>query len=190
MNFPWGSIAAVIPTRGDVDIRRLAQHLRQFREFGFLVFSPGPSSFTRYAIGRELNLSYFYTQDDDCVTDIAPLLEAYEPGDRLFNAMTAHHQANYPGRETLLGFGTICQTSLIKSTFDRPWVRDQLFFRECDRIFGSINRHASVHCPIEVLPEANAPNRYWRSPDHVSSRDQMRRRIFETTGIRWDGPND
>lgn len=95
--------------------------------------------------------------------------------------MTEAHAANYPGRQTLIGFGAIFDRSLIKCF--EGWERDPLFYRESDRIFGTVNEHKTVFPAIKILPYASADNRLWKQSDHVAARILMERRIFDRTGI-------
>jgi hypothetical protein len=177
------SVSAVIPTRGDVPIGRIVDHLLAYPEIEEIVIVKGDTPFNRYlAAGRAKNEAIF-TQDDDCVTDLRPLLDTYEPGSGVIvNAMTPEHAAQYPGRQTLIGFGAIFDGALVRC-FD-GWERDALFYRESDRIFGTVNAHVTVFPPVEILPHAYASNRLWKQPDHVAARMAMEQRIFEVTGIR------
>jgi hypothetical protein len=117
------------------------------------------------------------------VTDIRPLIDAFEL-DVIVNAMTPEHARQYPGRQTLIGFGAIFHRNLLKCFSDYAWERDDLFYRESDRIFPTVNPHKTMITDIEILPHAHAPNRLWKQPDHLSAREAMNRRIFEVTGIR------
>lgn len=130
---------------------------------------------------RSAGHDVIYTQDDDCITEISGLLAAYEPG-YIVNAMTLQHAAQYPGRQTLIGFGAIFHRSLIECLCG--WDRDELFMRESDRIFATLNPHKTLFPEIYILPHATSPNRLYRQPDHVAARLAMEQRIFDRTGIR------
>lgn len=175
-------VAAIIPTRGDVDLGAIADRLRTYPEVESVQFVIGDTPFNRYRAMLKSDADYFLTQDDDCVTDFRPLFDAYEP---LFvvNAMTPQHAAQYLGRQTLIGFGALLHRANLACFADYAWDRDALFMRESDRIFGTVNRFLTVFPDIQILPHASAPNRLWRQPDHVSARMEMNRRILETTGI-------
>jgi hypothetical protein len=177
------SISAIIPTRGDVPMGRIVDHLTQYAEIDEIVIVKGDTPFNRYLAAVRAKNEAIFTQDDDCVTDLRPLLDAYEPGSgAIVNAMTLAHAAQYPGRQTLIGFGAIFDRAIVRC-FD-GWERDTLFFRESDRIFGTVNPHVTVFPAIEILPHAYASNRLWKQPDHVAARIAMEQRIFEVTGIQ------
>lgn len=175
-------VSAVIPTRGDVDLAPIVNKLRSYPEIASIQFVIGDTPFNRYAAMMKSDAEYFYTQDDDCVTDLRPIIDAYEP---LFvvNAMTPQHAAQYPGRQTLIGFGALFHRANLACFTDYPWPQDALFYRESDRIFPTVNRCKTVFPDIEILPQANAANRLWKQPDHLRAKEEMNRRIFEITGI-------
>lgn len=177
-------IAAVIPTRGDVDSSLIAARLRSYPEIKDVRFVVGTTPFNRYDVMMELRREYdvFLTQDDDCLTDMRPLIDAYDP-DLVVNAMTPQHALQYPGRQTLIGFGAIFHKVALLCFTRYTWTRDALFYRESDRIFGTVNPHKTVFPEIEILPHAHNANRFWKQPDHVPSRIAMEKRIFEVTGI-------
>jgi hypothetical protein len=169
-------------------MRPIVEHLRSYPEIKNVLVVVGNTPFNRYLAMQALRNYVFgcevglYTQDDDCITDIRPLLNAYVGKATVINAMTPQHAAQYPGRQTLIGFGAIFSDQAL-SCFSRGWVLDELFYRESDRIFATVNEHQTLFPKIEILPHANAENRLWRQPDHVPSRLAMEKRILEVTGI-------
>ena len=169
-------ISAVIPTRGDVDRTEIVAHLRTYPEIDEIEVIAGDTPYNRYVAAARAKNDLIFTQDDDCITDIRPLINAYQPG-IITNAMTPQHAAQYPGKQTLIGFGAIFDRSLI-NVLD-GWERDALFFRESDRIFATLNPHKTVFPAIRLLPHATAANRLYRQPDHVAARFAMEKRIFE-----------
>ena len=90
-------IAAVIATRGDVATSEIAAKLRSYPEIGEVRFVVGNTPFNRYAVMAEMTeWPWLYTQDDDCITDIEPLLRACDiaaPSSLVINAMTLQHAA-------------------------------------------------------------------------------------------------
>jgi len=168
------SISAVIPTRGDVDLSRIVENLRRFPEVREIIFEIGDTTLNRYrGAGKALH-EIIYTQDDDYVTDLRPIVDAYRPG-MIVNAMTESHQAGYLEDETLLGFGSIFDKALL-SVLD-GWEEDALFLREADRVFATLNRHFTVFPKIEVMPWAHNFNRLCFQPEHGSSHVAIRKRI-------------
>ncbi len=160
----------------------IVDRLQEFPEIDEIVIVTGGTPYNRYLAAERAKNDVIYTQDDDCLTDLRPLIDAYLPG-LIINAMTPAHAAQYPGRQTLIGFGAIFDRKLALTCFDE-FERDDLFYRESDRVFGTVNRHFTVYPMIEILPCASAPNRLYRQPDHVSARFRMEHRIFERTGIQ------
>jgi hypothetical protein len=175
-------VCAVIPTRGDVAIDNIVEHLCSYPEIAEVRIVKGNTPFNRYVEAWKAPQDIIYTQDDDCITDIRPLLDAYEPG-IIVNAMTPEHAGQYRGAQTLIGFGAIFNRGLIDSVLDAKWRRDRLFYRESDRIFATVNGHKTLFPEITILPHAEAPNRMYRQPDHVPSKHAMNLRIYQMTGI-------
>jgi len=180
------SVTAYIPTRGDLDLTHLVDHLRSYPEFaGIHVLGPeNPDSpFKRY---REAMLSpteLVYVQDDDVQADLTPMFEMFSkllkttPSvPMMVNNMTQQHQKHYPNRRfTLVGFGSLFHRDAL-AVFD-GYARDALFYRESDRIMGSVP-YASVFPRLWISSDASLPNRTWRKPGHQKARFEMERRIL------------
>ena len=173
-------ISAVIPTRGDVDMRPIVAHLKGFPEITEVLVLTGDTVFNRYRAAKMAENEIIYTQDDDCITDIRPIIDAYEPG-IIVNAMTPQHAERYPRRQTLIGFGAIFDRWLIDVL--KEWEDEPLFLSKCDRIFTTLNQHKTVFPKIESLPCATAKNRLYRQPGYYLEVASINARIFERTGI-------
>lgn len=176
-------ISAVIPTRGDVPLGPIIDRLQEYAEIDEIILRIGDTPFNRYEAAKSAKNEVIYTQDDDCVTDLRPLIDAYDGG-WMVNAMTPEHAAQYPGKQTLVGFGALFPRYYVEVFNHYNWERDALFYRESDRIFGTTSPHKTVFPRIDILPHAHNPNRLWKQPDHVSARLAMEQRIFQVTGIR------
>lgn len=174
-------ISAVIPTRGDVDLGRLVNHLRSYPEIQEITFVVGTTPYNRYRAARKSLHDVIYIQDDDYITDLRPLIDAYQPG-VIVNAMTKEHQQGYKYDETLIGFGAIFSKSLL-SVLD-GWQEDSLFLRESDRVFATLNPHLTLYPSIEVLPWATATNRLCYQPNHGASHVAIMDRIRYHQSIR------
>jgi hypothetical protein len=183
MNLQPKSICAVIPTRGDVDMEGIKKHLLSYPEIAEVKVIVGSTTFNRYLGALEAEQEIIYTQDDDCITDIKPLIRNYEPG-IIVNAMTQDHAKVYRGNQTLIGFGAIFDKKLVESVMDPKWERDDLFLSKVDRIFATINRHNSIYPKIKILPYATNKDRLYRQKDHGDKVHAMNLRIQELTGIR------
>lgn len=173
------SVSAVIPTRGDVDTTEIMAALRACEQIDDITFVVGSTPANRYVSAKSAKHDWIWTQDDDCITDPRPVLEAAGEG-YITNAMTPEHESNYPGRVTLVGFGAVFHLSLV-SALDQ-WERDTLFDREADRFFTACHPHRTVYPSIRILPWATRENRMYRQPWFISSRVQGEQRIKEMLG--------
>ncbi len=167
-------ISAVLPTRGDVDLSPIVERIRKYAEVTEIIITIGDTPYNRYRGARQAANDIIYTQDDDCITDLRPLIEAYRPG-VLVNAMTPSHAKGYQGDETLVGFGSLFHKSLL-AVFD-GWEEDALFLSKSDRVFGTLVPHHTVFPEITILPCAYNPNRLYLQPDHGANIVAMRERI-------------
>jgi hypothetical protein len=177
------SICAVIPTRGDVPMDAIVDHLKSYPEIAEVKVVVGTTTFNRYLVAATADENIIYTQDDDCITDIRLLIKNYEPG-IIVNAMTKEHAKIYRKTQTLIGFGAIFNKSLVRSVMDPKWERDELFYSKVDRIFATVNEHNTVYPKIKILPCAMADNRLYRQADHTEKVHAMNLRIRAITGIR------
>lgn len=174
-------VSAVIPTRGDVDCGGIVAHLKTYPEIKEVVVITGTTPFNRYLAAEQAQTDVIYTQDDDCITDIRPLLDSYHDG-FLCNAMTPEHAREYAGAQTLLGFGALFHRRFLR-VLD-GWKRDALFYREADRVFATLVPHKTVFPCIKILPHAEADNRMFRQRGHMAARQAIDLRILQQTGIR------
>jgi hypothetical protein len=171
-------VSAVIPSRGDAS--EVVEQLGRFKEIGEVIVIQAGSVYGRYMGIEQAKHEIIYTQDDDCSTDVEAILAAYKPG-VVVHAMTPAHAAQYPRRATLIGFGSVFDRKLVRCL--DGWERDELFLRECDRVFTALNRCEAIFPDIYILAQANHSDRLWKQPDHHRSRAAIERRIFEKTGI-------
>jgi len=176
------SVCAVIPTRGDVDMTAIVKNLNSYPEIAEVQIIKGTTVFNRYLGAKDAKQEIIYTQDDDCITDIRPLLDAYDPR-IIVNAMTKRHAKNYRRAQTLIGFGSIFHRNLLATIFDPKWKRDKLFYSKADRIFATVNEHKTIFPHIEILPYADNESRSFREPDHAKKVEAMNERIYKITGI-------
>lgn len=173
-------LSAIIPTRGDVSVEPIVAHLRKYPEIDDIQIVRGDTVFNRYRAAWGAKHEVLYTQDDDCTTDLRPLIEAWEPG-LIVNALTPQHAAHYTGAITLVGFGAIFERHMIAAL--DGWEKDGLFLRECDRVFTALWPHRSIVQEIKHLPHAMAANRMYRERGHEVNLQRIKMRIREKTGI-------
>ena len=154
------------------------------------------SVFGRYvSASQSVYTPLVYFQDDDCVTSPAEIVAQWEPGKIVCNMpVSLGHRANYENQlDKLVGFGAVCERSLIKETFERYWKHfpiDELCLRECDRIFTGLNseRIKLVDVPVRHLPWATGEDRLYRQADHERFTALARKRVktvlsYEARGI-------
>ena len=80
----------------------------------------------------------------------------------------------------LVGFGAIFDKSAVVPTFSRYFAHfpaDELFRRECDRVFTALNRLKIVSVPYRHLDHETTTPRMWRESRHGQDLVEIRRRI-------------
>ena len=168
---------AVLVTKGNVPLDEIRRSLMQSDMFSSTWDNSKQLDFS--VMGRYVQASrlegcpVLYFQDDDCVTSPAEIVAQWEPGKIVCNMpVSLGHRANYENQlDKLVGFGAVCERSLIKETFERYWKYfpiDELCLRECDRIFTGLNseRIKLVDVPVRHLPWATGEDRLYRQAEH------------------------
>ena len=136
----------------------------------------------RYLAALEASNEYVYVQDDDCVIDVQRLCAEYQPGELLCNVKPHHHEVysrQYPGM-TLVGWGAISPKSMIDfSPYLDRYPEDELFLRECDRVFTWLNREKTrvVDFGVQDLPHAFGIDRMGYEVRHGNDLMEIRRRL-------------
>lgn len=137
--------------------------------------------FGRYAGAMLAKNEYVYVQDDDCVTDVNAVIKSARPGKVVCN-VPVDRRPEYAGTGvTLMGWGSVFAKSLIMPSFDeylRRWPQDELFERECDRLFSYVNRRrvALVDVGLRHLDHAHGGDRMGREARHRADLVEMRTR--------------
>lgn len=176
---------AVLVTKGNVPLDEIDQ---TFADFYYALWDNSThmdfSVMGRYVLASDQKTDLIYFQDDDCVTSPAEIVAQWEPGKIVCNMPVAlGHRANYENQlDKLMGFGSVCERSLIKETFERYWKHfpiDAVCLREADRIFTGLNseRIKLVDVPVRHLEWATAPDRLYRQPDHQDFTGNARFRV-------------
>jgi hypothetical protein len=179
-------VAAVLVTRGNVDLSAIMGTLGGFGKVAVWdnsrYLNMGP--FGQFLMASLLNnFEVVYFQDDDCTTDPAAIVAAWEPGKVVCNMGTQGHRANYEDRlDKLMGFGSCFEKAMIRPTFERyakTYPIDRVLWREPGRIFTAMNHEKTkmVEVPFQNLPWAEGPDRLYRQPDHLEMRDEAIRRV-------------
>jgi hypothetical protein len=132
----------------------------------------------RYAATFEATRPIIYTQDDDCLVDVAAILDAYEPGVVVCN-MPERRRREYFDGIALVGWGACFDATLVCGGMDRyvaHYSLDELFLRECDRVFTATNTVKRVDVPFVNLPWAHR-DRMGNEARHYADLGEIRRRI-------------
>ena len=176
-------------TRGDADLRELTRTLQPFHQV--IVFDnlkgltlegyPDRKVYGRYLAAMKASTEYIYTQDDDCLINVARLCKEYEPGELLCNVLPTH-QPFYQstGGIQLVGWGAIFPKSMIDfSPYLAKYPEDELFDRECDRVFTWLNRDKTrvVDIGVEHLPSAHGKDRMGAEARHGADLMEIRKRL-------------
>lgn len=135
----------------------------------------------RFACAMLARNERVYVQDDDCVVDAAKVATSALPGKVVCN-MPMDRRAEYAGTGvSLIGWGTVFDRSLVAPSFAAylaQYPQDDLFERECDRLFTYVNRRRVVliDAGLRHLPNAHGADRMGREARHRADMEEMRRR--------------
>ncbi len=171
-------IAAVLVTRGDVDLAPILDNL-PYPEVVVWDNSQRPFNakvFGRYLAIWECDRDVIYIQDDDCVVHCHDELRAhYEPGRIVANMVTEHRRGEPP----MLGWGALFDADLPWRAFDR-WLRrypmdwqmtgypETIFTALVPTIRLNIGTHEDAASKGHAdLPWATDPSRSYRQRNHA-----------------------
>ncbi len=173
-------VSAVIVTKGDKDLTPIIESL-PFTD----IFIWDNSAFQdRKIYGRYIGATLakndiIYVQDDDCLVGALSLLDHYEE-DKLICNIPMDRRAEYEGTGlSLVGWGALFHRKLIHS-FHKYWDKfpiDELFLRECDRVFTALNQFRQVNVGMQHLPYAFGLDRMGKEKRHRQDFIEIRRRI-------------
>lgn len=181
------NITAVVVTRQSGE--HLEQVMESLRAAGFgeiLVWDNCQEVdckvYGRYVAAERAAFDVVYVQDDDCIVDAAAVCRNYEPGAVTCNWPEPHRSVNanlYRGGIALVGWGAVFDKALLDSFDDyhEMWDIDDLFLRECDRVFTALNRVNLIEVPMRHLPSAEGPDRMWRERRHLGDLEAIKDRI-------------
>lgn len=175
-------VSAVIVTRGDVD---LGPCLKPILGVGIeeIVIRRGVGGvWERYEAARAATRHFIYTQDDDCVVNVASILAACDPEQAEFVTcnMPMDRRVEYSDGIALMGFGCVFHRVHLQ-TF-APNCSDPLMRREADRWFTGMNRLKLIDMPFEHLPWAHGADRMGRQLNHGDDLREIRKRIYAARG--------
>ena len=174
-------VSCVIVTRGNVDLSEIRASL-PFEDVVIWDNSErNEMVFGRYCGAERAKHGVIAVQDDDAIIEDWPrILAEYEPDAIACNMSPAHRAAYAPTGVALVGFGAVFHRSLIQRTLDRycrRFPKDELFMRECDRVFTALNPVKVVTVPYRNLPHEETTDRMWREQRHADDLAKIRQRI-------------
>jgi hypothetical protein len=173
-------VSGIIVTKGDADLAPILDRLRGLgevivwdnsREVNLRVFG-------RYVAMQQARFATVYCQDDDCLIDVEQLCQEYQPGELLCN-MLPSHQAFYRSRDmALVGWGALFPRAIVDfRAYLAKWPADELFHRECDRVFTWLNKFRVVDLGVEHLPRARSRDRMATEARHSADLWEIQRRL-------------
>lgn len=176
-------ISAVVVTKGDRDISHITESLKHFGEL--LVYDNRKSKdykvYGRFVGARMAKYGVVYVQDDDTIVDSRELVAQWHPGEVLCN-MPRNRRADYEGTGiALIGYGCVFERGAV-AVFRQYWRhyrKDELFHRECDRVFTFLNRDRVrlTQVPLQQLSYASGGDRMGREMRHADDLRKIRARL-------------
>jgi hypothetical protein len=175
-------VSGVVVTRGNRDIHQVIDQMRCLGEVVVWDNSCEKNHlvYGRYkAIGRAKH-DVIFTVDDDALVDVAKIVSEYEPGKLVCNMKPGHHDAYRGTGIALIGHGSVFDKSLVDfSAYLARFPQDEVFERECDRVFTWLNRDRFkwIALPICDLEHASQPGCMWMEPRHGDDLVEIKRRL-------------
>ena len=179
-------IAAVIVTRGDVDLEPILAALPYTelviwndRERGY-----SRGCYGRYLAALETDRPVVYFQDDDLIfTAHDELLAKYEPGMMTVNMPSPWYENCRYGelRQALVGAGSLVDRGLWQPALDAYFSRypeDDLFYDYVDVVVGMLTPYHRLDLGYQVLDYASAPGRIYTVPGAAERKAEMQRRVI------------
>lgn len=174
---------AVIVTRGDVQFGDIAEQL-DFHFDDVVVWNNSHVAADMKVFGRYLAIDQasegvIYTQDDDCLVDVPAVLQAYRDQTVVANLPKAWRGTYFDGI-SLVGFGSVFHRDLVRRAFDRylkRWPIDDLFLRECDRVFTALNQVHRIDVAYWNTPDAEKSDRMGKEDRHRDDLREIRERL-------------
>lgn len=182
-------LTAVLVTKGDRDISKVLASLSEFDELIVWDNSKAPKDvkvYGRFAGAMLAQNNDIYIQDDDSIVQSSNLKHFYESYTHIPDLCVCnfpqHRRSEYAGSQiALLGWGTIFKKQLLR-VFDPYILRygvDELFYRECDRIFSFMchNFTRFVDVSVNQLDYAFGKDRMGTEERHGADLKEIKRRL-------------
>lgn len=176
---------AVVVTRGDLELDDVLAPLAAFDElivWNNRLADEDSIVYGRYLAAAQARNMVVYVQDDDTIVDAAAVVDAYEAGKVTCNmpeARRAFYRPTEPTGIALVGWGAVFskeRLGVFLRYFER-FPKDELFLRECDRVFTALNPLKLIDVEHLQLAAAFRVERMGREERHFQDLEAIRRRI-------------
>ena len=166
------------------ELKKICDHLETFDFIDEILIHDNTEDnlklYGRYVTALKARNDTIYVQDDDCIVDVEKLFSHYD-GTRLVNGMKAESINYYRGRDSLVGWGAF---------FDKAWIKvldkyideygeDDIFIRECDRIFTSLLPRRTVAVDVKDFPSATSEDALYKQKKHKVYLEEALKRVRE-----------
>lgn len=172
-------VSAVIVTKGNTDLSPVLKTL----PFDDVVVWDNSKQFDWMVYGRYVAMDLakndvIYTQDDDAVTDPDQVVAQYVPGVVTCN-MPPERRPFYHDGIALMGWGSVFDRTLRDAFcgYFSHYPADEIFLRECDRVFTALNKTKLIDVPFEHLPHATDSTRMGQERRHLEDLSRIRARL-------------
>ena len=171
-------ISAVIVSRLDHPIGEVIDSIAPHVE-EIIVVRGHDGVFERWEAVARARCDVVYTQDDDAIVDVPAVLARYVPGKVCCN-MPTEHLKDYPDGIALVGWGCVFAKSALANVgqYLPRCPIDEVFRRECDRVFTGLSPLKLIDVPVRHLPHAHGADRMGREKRHGDDLREIRRRIY------------
>jgi hypothetical protein len=180
---PPSEVSAVLVTRGDVPMDRILDSIKAAGITDIVVWNNNTrpinlSCYGRYEGIKEAKNEFIFQQDDDLITPVAEILDAYDPVEDC-RTIVANNRADEEWRLTAIG--CVFHRSLA-DCFDeylRLYGFDADFCRVSDVVFAYQHDYRRVVLGYEDLPNASTfGSSMYLEHDHMAVRYRARERTL------------
>lgn len=174
-------ISAVIPTRGDVVLDKIIESILEAGIIDIIIADYDKGVYNRFLGIEKAKNDIIYTQDDDCVVDVKEVIKNYQPN-IVVNNMPIDRRDMYKDDITLIGWGAVFDKKLVNVL--EGWEKDDLFLRECDRVFTALNKHKEILADFNSLPYSDDSFRMCNEDRHWEDLELIKQKIDEYKRFR------
>jgi hypothetical protein len=173
------NISAIVVTKGGYDLSPVLAPLRCDEVIVWdNSLRPDRKVYGRYLAIAEARNDVVYVQDDDCIVQAEDLIGQYDRDVIVCNVPRDRRNA-YRDGVTLVGWGAVFHRSMADfSRYLKAYPEDELFWRECDRVFTYLHPHREVEVGVHQLPYAFGNDRMGTEPRHGGDLKEIRRRLY------------